>query len=115
MLTQEDIQRERLESIEKGLMDYRSEKKAARAEGYAEGFAEGYAEGFTEGLAVSRLIGQIRIIQAFLGEDQTPVNDLDTLPEDSLKEMCSRLYEAARQAGFPVSGLLSPTMSSESS
>lgn len=107
MLTQEDIQRERLESIEKGRMDYRSEKKAAHAEGYAEGFAEG--------LAIVPLIGQIQILQALLREDQTPVDDLDALSEDSLKEMCSRLYESARQAGFPVSRSLFPTVSSEPS
>lgn len=111
MLTQEDIQRERLESIEKGRMDYRSEKKAAHAEGYA----EGYAEGFAEGLAIVPLIGQIQILQALLREDQTPVDDLDALSEDSLKEMCSRLYESARQAGFPVSRSLFPTVSSEPS
>ena len=90
MLTQEDIQRERLESIEKGLRDYRSEKKAARAEGFA------------EGLAIGRLIGQIRMLQVFLREVQTAVNDLDALSEDSLKEMCSRLFEATRQPDLPV-------------
>lgn len=83
MLTQEDIQRERLESIEKGLRNYRSEKKAARR--------------------VGRLIGQIQVLKAFLHETPTPEDDLDARSEDSRKERCSRLYEAARQAGIPVS------------
>ena len=95
MLTQEDFQRERLESIEKGLMDYRSEKKAARR--------------------VGRLIGQIQVLQVFLHKTPTSVDELDALSEDTLKEMCSRLYEAARQAGFPVSRLSIPTVSSEPS
>ena len=82
MLTQDDIQRERYESRMKGLMDYRSELKAERQDGI--------------------WVGQIQMLQKLLREVQTPADDLNALPDDSLKLLHSHLLESARRAGLPV-------------
>ena len=63
----------------------------AKAEGKAEGKSEGKAEGKAEGRAEGIIFGEIRLLESLLGQEPTPIGQLEALPLDELVQMETEL------------------------
>ena len=95
MITQADLERERYEARQKGIMDYRSGMLAAEQSGEQRGEQRGRQEGRQEGL-----IGIVHLCQRLLRQPLTPADDLAQLPHEDLKRLADRL-EQELTAGLP--------------
>ena len=80
MLSQTDLERERYEARQKGIMDYRSGMLAAEQRGRQEGRQEG-------------LIGRVNFCERLLRQPLTPADVLARLPHEELMRLVDRLEQ----------------------